>query len=224
MLSAAVREDNDLAKSEASWVLGLIGDADAFDALMDLSHAPGWKQRSSAMSALAKLKDLSDDRKDALEARVKEIFDDPGEVFYVKKDAAFATGRQGLIGVLPWLIEALESDHYSVRYASAEAMRDLSEDHAEEVYRRLLDRIEGLSDLATANALYAAGELSDKHKLAVIDQVLDGDKSGEIHVGVAVARVLATIEEGRNRQRRADRLLDTLPEEPWQARAMLEPE
>jgi HEAT repeat protein len=222
MLSEAVLEDNDLAKSEASWILGLIGDPDAFDALMELSRAPGWKQRSSALSALAILDDLGEAQKEALEARVKQVLDDTAEVFYVKKDAAYSTGRQGLTGVLPWLIDALESDHYSVRFASAEAMRNLSEEHGDEVYAALHDGIAGLSSLATANALFAAGDLSDSQKLAIVDQVLDGRKSGEIHVGVAVARLLTTVGEGRGRRRREDRLLAALPEGSWQARAVLE--
>ena len=73
-----------------------------------VSRAPGWKQRSSALNALAKLKHLSAAQRDALEARVKEVLYDADEVFYVKKDAAYAAGRQGLAGALPRLIEALE--------------------------------------------------------------------------------------------------------------------
>jgi hypothetical protein len=222
MLSAAVLEDNDLARSEASWILGLIGDPEAFAPLMELSRAVGWKQRSSALSALAKLRDLSTAEKESLEERVKEVFGDPGEVFYVKKDAAFTAGRQELIGALPWLIESLEADHYSVRYASAEAMRDLSEEHGDAVYDELHENIARLSSLATTNALYAAGELSDRRKLAIVDAVLASDMSGEVHIGVAVARLLSTVEEGKSRQRREDRLLAALPKDSWQVRAMLE--
>jgi len=223
MLSAAVREDNDLARSEASWVLGLIGDAEAFGALMELSRAEGWKQRSSALGALAKLDGLSPAEKHALEERVKEIFGDPGEVFYVKKDAAFTTGRQQLTGAIPWLVESLESDHYSVRYASAEAMRDLSEGHGDRVFEELRGRFASLSSLATANALYAAGGLSDGQKLAIVDMLLAGDMSGDIHVGVAAARLLGTVEGGSARARREEGLLAALPAEAsWQARALLE--
>jgi len=224
MLSASVLEDNDLAKSEASWILGLIGDAGAFDALIHLSRAPGWKQRSSALNALAKLRDLSAAQRDALEARAKQVLDDADEVFYVKKDAAYAAGRQELTGALPRLMEALESDHYSVRYASAEAMRGLSLEHGDEVYRGLRGRIGGFSSLATVGALYAAGALTDKQKLAIIDEVLDGGYSGDAHVAVAAARLLATVGEGRNRERRETRLLAAVPEESWQVRAMLEGE
>jgi hypothetical protein len=153
---------------------------------------------------------------------VKEVFSDPGEVFYVKKDAAFTTGRQELIGALPWLVQSMESDHYSVRYASAEAMRDLSEEHGERVYESLRDTIAGLSSLAAAGALYAAGSLSDTQKLVIVDEVLESDMSGEVHVGVAVARLLITVEDGRDRRIREDRLLAALPEDSWQARALLE--
>ena len=222
MLTDAVREDNDRAKSEASWILGLIGDAEAFDALIDLSRAPGWKQRSSAMSALAKLEDLSPRQREALENRVREIFGDPDEVFYVKKDAAFAAGRQGLAGVIGRLVESLEGDHYSVRYAAAEAMRDLSEAHGDAVYEELLERVPHLSSLAVTNALYAAGELPDRQKLAIVDMVLESDASGEMHVGVGVARLLSTVEEGRDRRRMEEKLLAALPEDTWQVRALLE--
>ncbi len=224
MLTDAVREDNDLARSEASWVLGLIGDPGAFDALMELSRATGWKERSSALSALARLRDLSPAQKGVLEERVIEVFDDPGEVFYVKKDAAFTSGRQELTGVIPRLVESLGSDHYSVRYASAEAMRSLSEAHGDRVFGKIRDGIPGLSSLALTCALYAAGELSDGQKLAVVDEVLAGDRAGEPHIGVAVARLLITVEDQSGRSRREQNLLAALPEDSWQARAMLEGE
>lgn len=222
MLSAAVLEDNDLAKSEASWILGLIGDPEAFDALVELSRAPGWKQRSSAINALARLKGLSAAQRDILEARVKEILGDADEVFYVKKDAAYATGRQELTGALARLTEALENDHYSVRYASAEAMRDLSEDHGDEVYRELRDGMGGFSGIATVGALYAAGDLTDRQKLAMIDEVLYGEYSDDAHVAVAVARLLVTVEEGKDRKARENRLENAVPGQEWQTRSVLE--
>ncbi len=222
MLSAAVREDDDRARREASWILGLIGDPGAFDPLMELSRAPGWKERSSAVGALARLDGLSAAQKAALEKRLGEVLEDPGEVFYVKKDAAFAAGRQGLAGLLPRLVEALESDHYSVRYASAEAMRDLSEEHAERVYEVLRGGITGLSGVAAAGALHAAGELPDGHKLAIVDEVLASGRAADAEVGVAVARLLATVEQGQDRSRREDGLRAALPEGSWEARSLLE--
>lgn len=224
MLCEAVLEDNDRAKLEASWILGLIGDPEAFAALMELSRAAGWKQRSSALNAAAKLRDLSRPQQQTLEERVKQAFADADEVFYVKKDAAYAAGEQGLISTLPWLISSLESDHYSVRYSCAEAMRSLSDTHGDAVHRALHESIRDLSGLALTNALYAAAGLTDGQKLALVDAVLDAGRYAEAHVAVAVARLLNTIEDADVRSSREERLLAAVSEDAWEAGAMLRQE
>jgi HEAT repeat protein len=224
MLCEAVLEDNERAKSEASWILGLIGDPEAFDALMELSHANGWRQRSSALNAAGKLRDLSPSQQQTLEERVKQVLADTGEVFYVKKDAAYAAGQQDLVGALPWLISSLESDHYSVRYSCAEAIRALSDAQGGAVYSGLHESIDDLSGLALTNALYAAGQLPDRHKLALVDAVLDAGRSTEAHVGVAAARLLNTVEDADGRSGREQRLLEAVPEDAWEAAAMLRQE
>ena len=224
MLTEAVLYDSERSQSEAAWILGLIGGPGAFDALMRLSLAEGWKQRSAGLNALAKLNDLSPSQEEALEERLKDVLADSREVFYVRKDAAYAVGRQQIIGALPLLAEALESDHYSVRYASAEAMRGLSESHGGEVYEALLERVPDYSSLAKTNAVYAAGCLPDAQKLAIVDAVLESGRPLEVHVGVALARLLSTIEGEDSRKRREERLLAAVPEGAWEVGAVLESE
>jgi HEAT repeat protein len=222
MLSRAVLEDNDAAKSEASWVLGLIGEPAAFDALIVLSRDRGWKQRSSAVNALAKLDGLSAEQVGRLMERVDEILADDGEVFYVRKDAAYAAGRQGLTGALPLLVQSLESDHYSVRFAAAEAMRGMSADHGDAVFESLYARLDSLSNLALTDAIYAAGNLTDGRKLAVADAVLESDRAGDMHVGVALARLLGGVADTKAGLKRQERLLAAQPAGSWEVQAVLE--
>ncbi len=126
MLCDEVHKGNDLAKAEASWILGLIENAGAFDALMDLSYSKDWRQRSNAVNSLARLKGLRADDEKRLEDRVAAVLQDPSEAFYVKKDAAFAAGNRRLCDLVPQLADCLDDAHYSVRYSSAEALRQLS--------------------------------------------------------------------------------------------------
>jgi len=126
MLSNEVMNGNGLAKAEASWILGLIESAGAFDPLMELSRSQDWKQRSGAVNSLARLKGLGTDDIGRLGERVGEILSDPAEVFYVRKDAAFAAGNQGFYNLAPLLINCLDDAHYSVRFAAAEALRQIA--------------------------------------------------------------------------------------------------
>jgi hypothetical protein len=84
--------------------------------------------------------------------------------------------------------------------------------------------MQDFSSLALTNALYTAGGLPDAQKLALVDEVLDGGRSIEVHVGVAVARLLGTIEDTEGRAGREQKLLAAVPEDAWQARAMLQKE
>jgi hypothetical protein len=126
MLCDEVRKGNDLVKAEASWILGLIGNVGGFEALMDLSHSENWKHRSGALNSLARLKGLGPDDEERLQQRVVAAFEDGGEVFYVQKDAAFAAGNRAYLDLVPQLVGCLDHSHYSVRYAAAEALRQLS--------------------------------------------------------------------------------------------------
>ncbi|HVP56817.1 MAG TPA: HEAT repeat domain-containing protein, partial [bacterium] len=90
MLCDEVRRGNDLAKDEASWILGLMEAPAALDALMELSYSKDWKHRSGAINSLARLKGLSADDDRKVEQRVADVLRDRNEVVYVRKDAAYA--------------------------------------------------------------------------------------------------------------------------------------
>jgi hypothetical protein len=216
MLCDAVRNGDERAAAEASWILGLIRDPEAFDALMELSQAEAWKQRSNALNALAKLEGLSVRQKEALERRVGKALSDAGEVYYARKDAAYAAGRQGLGGLVPLLVKSLKAGHYSVRYACAEALRDLSGEYEDRIYRELDGSLDGFSGPSLVNALYAAEELSDRLKLALVDSALERPKVREAYAAVAVKRLLGTVLDERGRREREEKLAALLPEDVWE--------
>jgi hypothetical protein len=93
---------------------------------MDLSNSGNWKHRSSALNSLARLKGLGPHDEEHLEQRVVAALEDGGEVFYVKKDAAFVAGNREYLDLVPQLVGCLDHSHYSVRFAVAEALRQLS--------------------------------------------------------------------------------------------------
>jgi len=223
MLSAAVLEDGEAARAEASWILGIIGSPVAFDPLLELSHDETWKLRSSALNAIGKLKDLTGEDKEHLEVRVAEVAADPDEVFIVKKDAMYAAGKQQLCGTLDYMLETLEHDHYSARFAAAEAIRDLSAAPCDGVGEALLERVSGMSSVGVVACLHAAHKLPAGMKLDIAEAALERADSDDVHVGVAVARLVKTIEpENRSQKRRLDQDRKMLSEHSWQAASVLE--
>jgi HEAT repeat protein len=222
MLSEAAREGNDRARAEASWILGLIGSSDAFEALLDLSHAEGWKLRSSGLNSIGKLDDLSPGEKEHLIMRVARVLLDPDEVFIVKKDAAFAAGRQELCDALPLLLDSLEDGHYSVRFSCAEAIRELAEAGCENVAGAIADRLPRLTPIATAAALHASHSLPVDRRLDVVEAALDSADMSDENVSLAVARLANTAEPETEAQ--ADRLqsiMERIPRDFWGVQSVL---
>jgi HEAT repeat protein len=222
MLAEAVRSGNDRARTEASWILGLIGDHRGFDALLELSQADAWKLRSSALNAIGKLKALSDEDRDRLGERIVEVFTDPDEVFYVKKDAAYSVGGQGLCDLLPLLVGGLDNDHYSVRFSCSEAIRDLTEAGCSDVAQALGDQIADMSTRARVAALHAAQVLPTDERLDVAAAALEF-MAGESEA-LAIARIIRTTEPETNAQKeRIGKITEALPAEFWSVRALLAP-
>jgi HEAT repeat protein len=222
MLTDAVLDNTARAKSEASWILGLIGSREAFEALFELSRSEDWKLRSSALSAIGKLEDLTDEDMARLELRVGEVLTDAGEVVYVRKDAAYATGKQGLCGVLGLLVDALADPHQAVRFSAAEAIRELSRGTCESIGPGLLAGLPHMDALTTAAALHAAGDLPAEEKIDLAEAVATGWTDTQAQVEVALARLLAGLAPGESADRtRLEALLRKLPEDSWKARAYL---
>jgi HEAT repeat protein len=195
MLSEAVREGNDGAQAEASWILGLIGNPDAFDALLELSHSESWKLRSSGLNALGKLKDLSTGHQEKLLERIGEILSDETEIYYVKKDAAFAAGNQHLCGSLDLLASSLEADHYAIRFASSEAIRSLAENGCAGVAETITKGLISASPVGLIAMLHAAHTLEAGDKKDIAEAVLDLPASTEASVAYAVAKLLNTTDQ-----------------------------
>jgi HEAT repeat protein len=223
MLSAAVMEDGRRARAEASWILGIIGSPAAFDPLLELSRDDNWKLRSSALNAIGKLKDLSGEDRKRLEVRVKEVATDTDEVFIVKKDAMYAAGKQKLCGTLDYMLETLEHGHYSARFAAAEAVRDISAGSCDGVGDMLLERVPEMSSVGVVAGLHAAHDLPSGIKLDIAGEALRRGDIDDVHVGLAVARLLETVEpENKAQERRLDDARARVSELSWQAASMLE--
>ena len=222
MLADAVVHDGPQAKSEAGWILGLIGSREAFEALLELSRSESWKLRSSALNAIGKLKDLTREDRARLEERLSEVLTDTDEIVYVRKDAAYTSGSQGICGLLGLLVGALEDVHYAVRFSAAEAIRDLSEDEAEHVAVEIIGGLPGLDAVGTAAALHASQDLPPARKLDVAEAVLTTWVGPEPASEVALARLLADIEPETSKGRaRLEALRAKLPADSWKIRALL---
>jgi hypothetical protein len=233
MLCAEVREGNDLARAEAAWILGLIGNAGAFDALMDLSGSADWKLRSNALNSLARLENLGPEEEKRLADRVASVLEDTGEVFYVGKDAAFVAGNRGYCDLAPLLARRLDDAHYSVRFGAAEALRQLSAGEpqrdpphppCDRVAAALKDRIADAGPTGLVPAVYAAGQLPSAAKLDVAEVALGTPHGGEIEVAVAVARLLKSVTAATPAEtKRLDRLMARLPQDAWEVKSVLAP-
>ena len=220
MLADAVAQDGPRAKSEASWILGLIGSREAFEALLDLSRSESWKLRSSALNAIGKLKDLTHEDRARLEERIYEVLTDTDEIFYVRKDAAYASGRQGICGSLGLLVAALEDAHYSVRFSAAEAIRDLSGGECEDVGGELVEALPGLDAIGVAAMLHASQDLTPAQKLDIAEAAMTVWAGSRPQVEVAVSRLLAGIEpETSQGGARLEALRGELPADSWKTRA-----
>jgi len=225
MLTEAIVHGSPPAKSEASWILGLIGSREAFDPLLDLSRSDNWKMRSSALNAIGKLEDLTAEDLSRLEVRISEVLVDKDEVFYVKKDAAYASGKQNLCGVIALLVGALKEKHYAVRFSAAEAIRDLSGDGCSDVASEIIRELPDLDNVETAAALHACRDLPAATKLEVAEAAFSGRSASGPQAGVALARFLAAIDpETAEDEARLENLRDGLPRDAWEIRAFLNTE
>jgi HEAT repeat protein len=222
MLAEAVTDGGPKAKAEASWILGLIGSREAFDPLLELSRAEGWKLRSSAINALAKLDNLSRNDLERLEERVRQVLADPHEVCYVKKDAAYACGAQGLCGSLDLLCRALEDQHFAVRFSAAEAIRDLSEASCAAVAETVVAQLGNMGPAGTAALLHAAGKLTPAEKLEVAEALIASKPALASHEKVALARLLGGTEPRTPEDtERLDAIIQDLGQDSWKVQALV---
>ena len=228
MLCNQVRGGNDLAKAEASWILGLMETAGGLDVLMDLSYSEDWRQRSGAINSLARLKGLREDDEQRLEKRVTGVLENEGEVFYVKKDAAFAAGNRRYYALIPQLVNCLADLHYSVRYSAAEALRQLSRDATagtpdvrDLIAEGLKAKLPDLDPLGLVPAIYAATDLPADSKMDVAEAALGLGISQETEVAVAIAKLVKSVKpETAAQRKRLDGLTSSLPQ-AWEVRAVL---
>ncbi|MFZ1948032.1 MAG: hypothetical protein WAW06_10845 [bacterium] len=226
MLSDAVRSGNDLAKGEAGWILGLIEHPGGFDALIDLSRSQDWKLRSGAVNSLARLKGLDADAEAALLERLTAILGDTAEVFYVRKDAAFAAGNRGYCDLAPLLANCFDDPHYSVRFSAAEALRQMSKAGApadpaakpcSDVVRSLTGEITNLDAIGLVAALYAAGDLPPSGRMDVAEAALALPQSREAEVSIALAKLLRPVAPATPAEKaRLEALKAKLPQGSWE--------
>jgi HEAT repeat protein len=187
---------------------------------LDLSRVDSWKLRSSGLNAVGKLRDLSDAEKDRLLERLAQVLTDPDEIFYVKKDAAYAAGGQELCNLLSLLIDSLDEGHYSIRFSASEAIRALAAAGCNDVAAAMIDRVGDMSPRALVAALHAAHALPIEERLDVADAALGAVTSEE--GALAVARLVSAIEpETSDQQRRIDRISRALPETYWTVLSVL---
>ena len=238
MLCDEVRAGDYLSKGEASWILGLIANPGAFDALMGLSRSEDWKLRSNALNALARLKGLDPDEETSLSRRIAEVLEDRSEISYVRKDAAFAAGNRRYCELCPHLADCLDDAHYSVRFASAEALRQLSgvpaagySQQAETTSpcRQVFDVLKATIPRQTAvvlvAALYAAGDLGPDEKMDIAEEALRTSHSGETEVAIAAARLLQSVAPAtRSAGLRLEELKARLPAQSWEVKSVLNPQ
>ncbi len=220
MLCDATRTGNDLAKAEASWILGLIGSKKAFDALFDLSHDKSWKLRSNALNSLGKLKGLDQSQTAILAQRVNEVLADPEEVFYVKKDAAFSAGAQRLCNCLKELLDLLSDKHFSSRLSAAEAIGEICK-NCEGVSDLLLAKIQTIDRIALRSFLKAACKFDDDLKVEILKKVSQSAMVSD-DIAPIYAQVLSSIEP-RTPQiaQEIKKLKDSLPKDSWEVKAIV---
>jgi hypothetical protein len=200
----------------------------ALDALVELSYSKDWRQRSGAINSLARLKDLREDDERRLEKRVAEILKDGREVFYVKKDAAFATGNRRYYGLIPDLVACLDHAHYSVRYSAAEALRQLSRDATagspdvrDLIAEGLKTSLPDLDPLGLVPAIYAATDLPADRNMDVAEAALGLRRSGETEVAVAIAKLLKSVKPEKDAQQRRLEGLTSRLAQTWEVKAVL---
>jgi HEAT repeat protein len=222
MLAEAVIEDSPRAKSEASWILGLIGRREAFGPLLEMTRAQEWHQRSSALNAIGKLDSLSDDDLDRLRSRIREVLTDDSEVIYVRKDAAYACGRQAVCSLLDLRAETLDDPHYAVRFAAAEAIKQLSASGCEDAGEVLSARVREMDGIGVVAALHAAGGLPHSEKLRIAEVLEESRQRLDPHEEIALAGLLGGVEPETSLDReRLEALMLTLPQDSWKVRAAL---
>ncbi len=222
MLVDAVRTGNHAAQAEAVWILGIIGSSRAFDALMDLSYSDSWRLRSGAMNALGKIKPLTDAQQQVLARRITEILRDSLEVFYVKKDAAFAAGNQQICECIESLVSTLNSDHYSARLAAAEAIDQLVTAGCREVGETLLKSLPDLSGTATAAALRASHSLDTDAKIEIAKRVIAAGLVDNPMVASNLASLAKSIvPETKSQASEVQKLKSILASSQWDANTIL---
>jgi hypothetical protein len=221
MLTDAVMHDAPEAKSEASWIAGLVGSREAFEALLDLSRSESWKLRSSALNAIGNLNDLTAEDRTRLEERIAEVLTDPGEVFYVKKDAAYSAGGQGLCGSLGLLVGALADRHCAVRFSASEAIRDLSKAGCENVAAEIIAGLRDADEVGTTAALRACQDLPVAGKLDAAEAALAARCASKPPVQIAVAKLLAGIAPDTPKAEARLAALRRLTTDSWKTRGFL---
>ncbi|MGQ9810815.1 MAG: HEAT repeat domain-containing protein [bacterium] len=220
MLCDAVRSGNDLAKAEASWILGLIGSSKAFDALVDLSRDESWKLRSNGLNSLGKLKGLNEREAAILGERLEEILADTGEVYYVKKDAAFSAGAQSLSKCLPALVNLLSDRHFSARLSAAEAIGEICKDW-EGGSDFLLAKIDTMDQLALLSLLKVACTFEDDLKLKILKKLSQSRRISDENAPL-FAQVLTSIEPRTGKiGEDLKRLREYLSQDHWEIEAIL---
>jgi HEAT repeat protein len=222
MLADAVAHDGPRAKAEASWILGLIGSREAFEALLELSRSESWNLRSSALNAIGKLEDLTCEDRARLEERIYQVLTDTGETIYVRKDAAYTSGSQGICGSLGLLVGALEDGHYAVRFSAAEAIRELSRGECKHISVEITRALPDLDAIGIAAALHASRDLPPARKLDVAEAVVAAWAGSEPEAEVALARLLVDVKpETSQGEARLEALRAKLPADSWKTRALL---
>lgn len=221
MLCEEAGRGNDLARAEAVWILGLVEHPAALEVLLDQSRSDDWRLRSGALNSLARIKGLAPEEETSLTAQAAAVLADTSEVFYVRKDAAFVAGNRRYCGLAGDLAACLDDGHYSVRFAAAEALRQLSgAPGCDDIAGAIAGAVPRLGAAGTVPALYAAGALPAAGRLAVAEAVVASPNWGRAEAAVALARLLKSVTPGTPlEKKRLEKLSEMLPADSWEVRA-----
>ena len=86
----------------------------------------------------------------------------------------------------------------------------------------MIDRLRDLGPTATVAALHAVRDLPLDQRLDIAETALAAHRADDVHVALALADLLTTIEpDSAARRARVERLIERLPEERWTVRAAL---
>ena len=174
-LYAYLRDKNSMTQPEVSFACYILGETknpDGKDILLQLTYDDNYKIRSSAVSALGKIKYNTADTEfiHKVSSRLSELSAEQSEKKLYKKDIAFAFGNYKQPENIPVLMNMLKDEYYGARFLASDNLRGYGD-----VY---MNYINDLSIYLVSDEyswmnpfLYSITELSEENFKAVFKMV-----------------------------------------------------